>query len=130
MAIAKETSSFDAAVSALDKAGVLPSVDNIWELIPYTFVVDWFLHVGDVLEAQSARNRLARYNIRYVTMSQKDTFTKSIGDGATSYVGVATVVNYHRWTTDRCPLPPLLPQFDTNGSSHWLEATALILQRC
>lgn len=34
----------------LDQAyGILPGIDTVWELVPYSFVVDYFANMGDVL---------------------------------------------------------------------------------
>jgi hypothetical protein len=31
--------------------GLLPTSANLWDMVPYSFIVDWFLHISDVLEA-------------------------------------------------------------------------------
>jgi hypothetical protein len=38
-------------VNALDSLGLLPSPKNLWDLIPLSFVIDWFVNVGDILDA-------------------------------------------------------------------------------
>lgn len=35
----------------LSKYGFKLSAVNVWDMVPYSFVVDWFLHVGDILES-------------------------------------------------------------------------------
>lgn len=42
------------ALGELNAIGALNPVSVAWEIIPYSFVVDWFVPVGDVLEAYSA----------------------------------------------------------------------------
>jgi hypothetical protein len=42
--IPKNTVEFLAAI------GVEPNAQNIWDLIPYSFVVDWFFHISDLME--------------------------------------------------------------------------------
>lgn len=37
--------------NALCAFGVEPSAANFWDLVPYSFVIDWFLPIGDVLAA-------------------------------------------------------------------------------
>lgn len=37
-------------VSFLTAIGVEPNAQNLWDLIPYSFIVDWFLHISDLLE--------------------------------------------------------------------------------
>jgi hypothetical protein len=34
----------------LDTLGFAPSAVNIWDMIPYSFIVDWFFHVGTIIE--------------------------------------------------------------------------------
>lgn len=43
-------------VSKLDKAGLKLSAYNVWDMIPYSFVVDWFLGIGDLLEWAESLN--------------------------------------------------------------------------
>lgn len=35
----------------LDALGINPGIDTIWQLLPWSFVVDWFYNVGGLLEA-------------------------------------------------------------------------------
>lgn len=42
--VPKNTVEFLAAI------GVEPNAQNIWDLIPYSFVVDWFFHISDLME--------------------------------------------------------------------------------
>jgi hypothetical protein len=44
--------------SALEKLGLDPSAGQLWDLIPYSFVVDWFVPVGDSLRTIDAYNSL------------------------------------------------------------------------
>lgn len=37
------------AVEFLAAIGIEPNAQNLWDMIPYSFVVDWFLHIGDLL---------------------------------------------------------------------------------
>lgn len=46
--------SFSAVWNALDKLGLDPSLANGWDLIPFSFVVDWFLEIGSALDIISA----------------------------------------------------------------------------
>jgi hypothetical protein len=98
--------------------------------VPYSFVIDWFIDIGDFLERVDTRLRISRLNIRYVTMSLKRNITrKFVFSSSFPFVGTATLVDYSRWTEDQCPLPPLTSSGTTTVSNHWLEAGALIAQR-
>lgn len=41
-------------IANLDTAGVVNPLSIAWELVPFSFVVDWFVPVGNVLESLSA----------------------------------------------------------------------------
>lgn len=43
-------------VQMMDTWGVIPNPANIWELIPFSWLVDWFSNVGDVLTNLSYMN--------------------------------------------------------------------------
>lgn len=40
--------------NALERLGLNPSAANIWDLIPFSFVVDWFVHIGPILSRLDA----------------------------------------------------------------------------
>lgn len=44
--------------NALEKFGLDPSAGQVWDLIPYSFVVDWFLPLGDSLKYYCDYNSL------------------------------------------------------------------------
>lgn len=45
----------DSDLSKLNQLGLINPLSIAWELVPYSFVVDWFLPVGSVFEALTAR---------------------------------------------------------------------------
>lgn len=130
LAIAKEDSGLDEIVSRLDNIGILPTFENLWDLVPYSFVLDWFLDVGKLLERIDTRMRLTRLNVEYVTMSRKDEIRKDLKwSSVFPFVGTISLGHYHRWVSDQCPVPPLSLHTSFDGFDHWLESAALLLQR-
>lgn len=131
LAIGNEDKWFEDLVERTESIGMLPTLKNMWDLVPYSFVLDWFIDVGEFLERIDTRLRLIRLNIRYVTSSVKQTRTEQLlGSALYPYIGSVDMVYYHRWVSDQCPVPPLSPPALTlPDPSHWLEATALLLQR-
>lgn len=130
VAIAEEDSSFDKLIDQFDSLGLFPTYENIWDLLPYSFVVDWFVQIGDLLERVDNCQRLMRYNIRYVTMSESEMMSgMSSGTSSFPFMGQIKWSSYRRWVTDHCPLPPLTLTASPTVSDHWLEAGALIIQR-
>jgi hypothetical protein len=130
LAIEAEDDGFKKLASAVDSAGFALTLENVWDLIPYSFVLDWFLDIGEFLERCDSRMRLMRQNIRYATMSSKRTTSYRVEPTITfPYQGSISRVHYTRWTEDHSPVPPLFFQNTNTVSNHWLEASALIHQR-
>jgi hypothetical protein len=130
VAIDNEDSAFDAIVNMLDNIGLFPDCENLWDLVPYSFVVDWFVDIGSFLERIDSGNRIARLNIRYATMSRKSQITTHLKANALSpFTGTVTQVHYHRWVSDQCPVPPASVRPTFQFFNHWLEGGALLMQR-
>lgn len=130
VAIGDDDTGILALIKRLDSMGTLPTFKNLWDLVPYSFVIDWLIDVGDFLARIDTCLRLTRLGILYVTSSRKRTSTGLLTwDNQNCYVGSVKLEQYHRWVTDQCPVPPLslketFPEFD-----HWLESSALFVQR-
>jgi hypothetical protein len=69
--------------------GLNPSPSLLWELLPWTWLIDWFVNIGDVLSNmsdQAAENLVADYgyvmsNVRYdYTVHEKSTVLTSTGN--------------------------------------------------
>jgi hypothetical protein len=129
LAISKDDDLFTNLAIQMESLGVFPSLTNIWDLVPYSFVLDWFINIGDFLDRIDTRQRIERLNVKYVTMSTKKTTSFDLMRSPTPILGHLDLVQYHRWTVDRCPVPPLFVRSDPKTFNHWLEAGALIIQR-
>lgn len=130
LAIDHEDDEFQALIQRLESIGIFPTFENIWDLVPYSFVLDWLIDVGGFLERVDTRLRLARLNIRYATMSTKRTIEGNIfSSKGAPYDGTVKWVLYHRWVDDHCPVPALSLNPTFQDFSHWLESGALLAQR-
>lgn len=130
LAIANEDQALDKFINRLDSMGTLPTLKNVWDLIPYSFVVDWLVDVGDWLEAIDSRLRLSRLDVKYATWSQKLISQKDITPSlGLPFYGTISWTFYRRWVADHSPTPPLLLKTAFTDFDHWLESTALIIQR-
>lgn len=130
LSVGKEDNAFDALFTGLERVGLFPNLENIWDLIPYTFVIDWFVNVGEFLERVDTHQRLLRFNVSLVTMSRKQTVTATVTPTREEPIhGTLSLVRYHRWVTIKPPAPPLSLQPSHQGANHWLDASALIVQR-
>jgi hypothetical protein len=75
--------------------GLAPNFYVIWDMIPYSFIVDWFIPVGDVLSVLDAESRFSEKNYVIKNVCFSLSYERQIGN----YVYKA----YSRWRSD--PLP-------------------------
>lgn len=130
LGLSDEDSGLLQLANGLERIGFFPTLTNLWDLIPYSFVLNWFISVGDLLERVDTRFRLMRYTIRYVTNSFKKKSRAYLAPSPDHpFGGSVELVQYSRWVTDQCPVPPLSLGLRDQDSSHWLEAFALLVQR-
>lgn len=129
VAIGKNDFVFNDLIRKVDSIGFLPTLQNVWDLIPYSFVIDWFVDIGSLLERIDADIRILQLPIRYATMSRKVTADLTLSPTANfPYSGTVNKVQYQRWVTDHCPVPtPSVSQ--TPDFDHWIESAALLITR-
>lgn len=65
------------ALAALDRFGVNLSLTDVWELIPFSFVVDWFFNVQSILSRFDFSNLQPQITIHEFTESLKFGFSES-----------------------------------------------------
>lgn len=110
---------------------LLPTFENIWDLIPYSFVSDWFVPIGDALAHREATSYMQTLPIEDVFLTTKVEWDNDLEE-YTEHGFVHTEIRqkyYWRICTRELPLPRM--QVDTpKGFSpkHWLESSAIILQ--
>ncbi|DAD50205.1 TPA_asm: maturation protein [ssRNA phage Gerhypos.4_51] len=130
VAVDDNDSGLSTVLRNLESSGFAPTLQNIWDLIPYSFVIDWFLDIGSVLERVDSGQRLLRHDIRFSTESRKEIIRKKVTPSATFPLsGDLSIKRYSRGTQDQCPVPPLTLSSTPTVTNHWLEASALIIQR-
>lgn len=119
----------DRSLSNLIKWDLGPSLQNVWDFIPYTFVVDWFLDVEGALKSLDNQALWALNEVLECTETTKfkTSVDASIIDSRLS--GTLTYTVY-----DRVVRPTLTyRQFhftpSINGFKHVAELSALIRQR-
>jgi len=61
-------------VHYLETLGVFPSAANLWDLVPFSFVIDWFLNLSDVFEALRLDRDTQNYQLLARIESQKYQF--------------------------------------------------------
>lgn len=104
----KDLNAFLDAWTSLYKYGLQPNFYTLWDLVPYSFIVDWLLPIGDTLSAyELIKNTSNRYRLTSPWWSMKYT---------NMYQGIPYTV-YSRWRDE----PPALNGFyffeSNSGSS-------------
>lgn len=116
-------------------------IPTVWELIPYSFLVDYFTNIGDIVSSWSYRfiaptvvTRLRRRTHLYETTDQSvqpaeddDAFFKYTVTGQPGSVGFSRV-NVIRDPELTSPLPSFECQVPGFGSVKWLNLLALSKQ--
>lgn len=109
---------------------LLPSLSNIWDLIPFSFVVDWFLPIGDrlaTLETKGYMSTLPLILVCYTQIFEFDTaYTHPLPDWECS--GRLHHRIYVRKCDDQFVLPTLVGrgQGSFKAHQHIVEASALL----
>lgn len=62
-------------VDSIQRLGLINPVELGWNVLPFSFVIDWFLPIGSVLEASTARAGLVFTD---ATLSGKSTWTSQV----------------------------------------------------
>lgn len=106
---------------------------DLWDLVPLSFLVDYFWHIDDVLATDRTRVDEKRYNIIAATYSLKTVKTVTreqvIIDGASDWAGEVQYIDYERWTLPGPILPNYaftIPTIDGLGEC-WLDLSSVIV---
>lgn len=111
---------------------LFPTTELAWDLIPLSFVLDWFVPIGDLLELVDSRTLLSTYKILSSVYSRRTTFQFLIQDLypelANKFSGTLGIVDYHRYQS-KVPPPIRLDYTSPKTFTHWVEGAALLVQR-
>lgn len=127
---AKVRSMLEQTVTLLD-LGL--NLDNIWDMVPYSFVIDWFVDIGSVLKSLQNFSQLQQEHsliccgrsIKGVTSLRPSQLGLQDDDATCSGV----VSYYTRQYRDRLVIPSLVPSVTFNPFDHLVEAAALTIVR-
>jgi hypothetical protein len=120
-------------IGEIKKWGIYPTVSNLWDILPYSFVIDWFVQYGDFFQDVDRFLYVKNYfPIHHVVMSEKWEYqvpAHSLVPDSIPVTGAVDFTYYVRWISRELPLPSVSLEAETTADKHLLEATALILQR-
>ena len=108
-----------------------PSWENLWDLVPLSFVVDWFVKLNDILHKVDLGTDLDRLPIEYVLYSSKVTAAEG-KPRVTSQTCLQLVAkNYQRWSESSLTSPIKPPDKEQAAALpfHIIDGTSLLIQR-
>lgn len=125
----KELTGIMRAIHALYDWDIMPTLENLWDLVPYSFVADWFLAIGDILDGIDSIGYTQTMNVFSCVYSTKTTLD---GDSLGPLLGIdgnITITLYDRST----PEEPYqyIPHFTGSlpSATNIVDGAALILQK-
>lgn len=114
-----------------DRFGVINPLSVAWELTPFSFVADWFIPVGNVLESLSATMGLD-FVAGYQRYRREGSRRWKVTPGDIALVDPGEYVeeffSFHRYKLNGFQLPSLYANQNPFSTSHILNAVALIRQ--
>lgn len=126
-------SGVQAFIAECKKFGVYPQMANLWDILPYSFVVDWIVQYGDLFEQCDRYLDTKNYfPVKYCICSEKWTLQvdgPSIVPSLPTVSGDVRLRAYTRWNQVELPLPPVRLTVESKTGKHFAEASALIVQR-
>lgn len=119
----------------LERVDFLPTLENIWDMVPYSFVVDWFIGIGDCLTSASNLGLLRAYHeILGSTQSIAATREYHLGDSLPTWLTFQGSVRekiYSRSVSGSALMPVPSYQSLTSASlfNHTVEGAALVVSK-
>lgn len=117
-------------VNWLDSIGLAPTTANMWDLIPFSFVVDWFTGTGDLLGDvdQWLGEELNRYPLRVRTYSYKSSVKLSLDPTSFGWVLDTDLVYTRFQRSVHTSFPKNRFEFGrVNPAKHFFELLALVV---
>lgn len=107
---------------------IYPTFQNLWDLVPFSFVVDWFIDVESLMNKMDANIYLPYLEVLSVTRTRKDECIVQPSDLGVSGSGELTITLYEREVGTTLDTPRLkLDQ--PKKFRNWAELTAIIVQK-
>lgn len=108
-------------------------LENIWDMVPYSFVIDWFASVGDILSAIDGYATLTQeHRVIAVGKSIKGT-CRAVGSmfglDERYTIDGTLITGYFRRYSRLLVTPSLLPSVTVNPFNHLVEGAALVISR-
>lgn len=119
-------------MNTLDSWGFYPDRQAVWELVPFSFIVDWFVNVQDNLARRDAEYWREYYNVHACILTYKlETNWSYQNRNSTSLVGGSAHISLYNRSVER-ELPCPVVDWDVHlpsGVHQWVTGAALVIQK-
>lgn len=121
--------SLDDLLSLLIQWDLYPTLENLWDLIPYSFVVDWFVGIGDILDGIDSIGYTDHMDIIGTCYTVKSAWVPSHLWHVLGISGNISATEFIR-TTPNTPYQ-YIPTFSGSlpSTKNFIDGAALIIQR-
>lgn len=111
----------------LNALGIDLNLGNTWDLLPFSFVVDWFINLGDILQRLDRIDELSKMQVHRVitTTKYKKSMMPLAAMGCTS---ICSVVKFKRDIDNSLPVRAL-EVHSKNPGRHIVDGLALIIAK-
>lgn len=121
------------SIQKLTRWGLYPNLQVMWDVIPFSFLIDWIVDFGDTFKSMDRYLEVERFPVFYAILGEKRVWIPSVERVAPCFLGVTGVIAYScydRYCSDFLPLPPIKSvDWGTGPVKHWAEALALLVTR-
>lgn len=111
---------------------IWPSLENCWDLVPYSFVIDWFVDVSSLLASVDSAVMAMYYDVESTVSSEKSVETID-ADWFIQHSGLDTsdvvITRYSRGISHRLPPLQLSLQAGHLSTVDLVDGLSLIIQR-
>jgi hypothetical protein len=120
--INQQLSQFTSFLMGVEGSGLAPTPSNLWDLVPFSFVADWFVGIGEKLEALESYALYATIAPAYFVHSMRVSYYPHLLELRAAGVESTNdepLVTYYRRRISRF-LPPvrnLRPEFDSSAGN-------------
>jgi hypothetical protein len=95
----------------LDQYGLFPGLYNFWDMVPFSFVTDWFTHTGDIFQDYDQRIYFQYYQVDELLVSYKQRLVREEPWGVTTYEW------YDRYLYDEFPAWEFYDDTEVSGKT-------------
>jgi len=126
-----DSSSFNTVMNRLAALGFLPKLIDLWDIVPYSFVLDWCIPIADLLQHIDDTNNVSTLPLSYLLLSKRVRYAvhREFAVNNHKFRVEFTYGLYERKILHSLPSDLWLGCTFRDPRKRWITALALIVQR-